>query len=432
MRSTLDRLHTEVTALAAVAPCGLPVGALQELVAAAAGLSQRLAGIGARALGELQVRGQGSVPDQDVAGASLPTAAWLRHTTRITGSAAGKQIRTALALRELPAVVDEIVDGRITPEHGRALARLVGRIEPQALLSSQPQLIEIAGRCDPQQLEQYVSHLIATHCEPVLEDQESAAEDRRFFTVRNKHDGSWRGSFELPDAAMETVLTVLEPLSRRHGDGDPRTAGQRRADALTDVFGLAVRHGELPDAGGSRPLLTYVVPAWWSPALAATVRRLTTDPLASPDAPGGRWPLDLDRHPGQDVATGPWTGPATRRRIETLLCEARVQRVVLDADGQVVSLTSVTDEITAAQRRAVAARDRCCVTKGCTRPPAFCDVHHLRARAHGGRSTVDNLVLLCRRHHVMWHRNQLSPADLRVPWMRVPQPTSQPRAPAPP
>jgi hypothetical protein len=389
-------------------------------------LSQRLAAISARALGELQVRGQGVVPDPAVPGASLPTVAWLRHATGVTGAVAGRQVRTSVALRELPAVVEAIVDGAMTPEHGRALARLVCRIDPVALLDSQPALLEVARRTDPHQLEQWVSHQIATWCEPVLEDEEAAAESRRFLQLRDTHRGSVRGSFELPNADAEILRTVLEPLARRQGDTDGRSAGQRRADALTDVFGLALRHGELPDAGGSRPLLTYLVPAWWTPELVASMRRLTRDPLASAD----RFSIDLDRHPGQDIATGPWTGPATRSRIATLLCDSRLQRVVLDPDGQVISLTSLTDQITAAQRRAVAARDRCCVTKGCTRPPAFCDVHHLRARAHGGRSTINNLVLLCRRHHVMWHRDQLALNDLRIPWLRLPQPTSQPRAPA--
>jgi hypothetical protein len=109
-------------------------------------------------------------------------------------------------------------------------------------------------------------------------------------------------------------------------------------------------------------------------------------------------------------------------QVETLLCHASVHRLVVGADGRIMNLTALTDTITTAQRRAVAARDRCCTAKGCTRPPAFCDVHHLRALADGGATEVDNLVLLCRRHHVMWHRQQLGLTDLRVPWMRLPQP----------
>ena len=378
----------------------------------------RLAGVVSRGVGELAVRGTGQVPDPTVTGAVCPTPAWLRVAAKVSGNTAGRQVRTAVALRELPAVAEAIVDGAITAEHGQVLARLVGRIAPQALLASQPALIEVARRTDPGQLAQYVRHLLASWCEPTINAEELAADERRFLQLRNTHRGSWRGSFELPDAAMEAVLTVLEPLARRDGGEDKRSAGQRRADALTDIVGLALRHSELPDTGGSRPRLTYVLPAAWAAALPALARPGTSDPT--------RFPLDLDRHPGADCPTAPWTGPTTRAQIHTLLCDARLERLALDADGQVVNLTSQTDEITAGQRRAVAARDRCCTAKGCSRPPAFCDIHHLRARADGGATDLGNLVLLCRRHHVEWHRQQLRLTDLRTPWLRLPPP----RAPA--
>src|SRR4051812_31325004 len=412
-----------VDALAGVDVTALPIAGLQEFIATGATASARLDGVVSRAVGELQVRGSGQVPDPQVAGAVLPTAAWLRQTTNVTGNAAGRQIRTSVALRELPAVIDAIVDGRISQRHGQVLTRLVGKIDPDALRRSQSALIEVATRCDPHQLEEFVRHQLATWCEPDLEAEEEAAEDRMFLQRRNTHRGSWRGTFELPDAAMETVLTVLEPLARRAGDDDTRSAGKRRAQALADVFGLAARHGDLPDAGGSRPVITIVVPADWAVRLPTPAEHA----LGCEALPTAGFSVDLDQHPGRDCPTAPWTGPATRTQIETLLCEAQIQRVVLDEHGQVISLAASTDTITAAQRRAVAARDRCCVTKGCSRPPAFCDVHHLWARADGGPTTVENLVLLCRRHHVMWHRGQLSLTDLRVPWKRLSQ---QPRAPA--
>jgi hypothetical protein len=185
---------------------------------------------------------------------------------------------------------------------------------------------------------------------------------------------------------------------------------------MVDAIGASLRLADLPDAGGSRPRLTYVAPDQPWPAQAA----------AGADARVSDAGIDVDRHPGEGCPAGAWTGPATRAQVDRLLCEARIERLVLGADGRIVSLASFTGEITAAQRRAVAARDRCCTAKGCSRPPAFCDVHHLRARADGGSTDVDNLVLLCRRHHVMWHRQQLGLSDLRVPWRRV----AQPRAPA--
>jgi hypothetical protein len=115
-------------------------------------------------------------------------------------------------------------------------------------------------------------------------------------------------------------------------------------------------------------------------------------------------------------ATAAWTGPATRSRVEALLCDARISRVLLDEVGQVKGLETLRDTVTPSQRRALAARDGRCTARGCTRPPAMCDAHHLISRADGGPTVLGNLALLCRRHHVLWHLGTLRLADLHVPW----------------
>jgi hypothetical protein len=102
--------------------------------------------------------------------------------------------------------------------------------------------------------------------------------------------------------------------------------------------------------------------------------------------------------------------------VEALLCQARISRILLDSLGQVTGLESLTDTVTTAQRRALAARDVTCAARGCTRPPAMCDAHHLDHLADGGATTLNNLVLLCRRHHVRWHLGKISLRDLRIPW----------------
>ena len=52
-------------------------------------------------------------------------------------------------------------------------------------------------------------------------------------------------------------------------------------------------------------------------------------------------------------------------------------------------------------RRAVITRDRHCAFPGCTQPPPACQVHHLRPRADGGPTRLDNLLLLCAFHHLI-------------------------------
>ena len=54
---------------------------------------------------------------------------------------------------------------------------------------------------------------------------------------------------------------------------------------------------------------------------------------------------------------------------------------------------------TAAQRRALATRDRGCIIPGCQIPAESCQAHHVTDWAAGGASDIDNLALLCWAHH---------------------------------
>ena len=55
--------------------------------------------------------------------------------------------------------------------------------------------------------------------------------------------------------------------------------------------------------------------------------------------------------------------------------------------------------ISGAQFRALVVRDRECVVRGCHARPAQCAGHHVRHWLDGGLTDLDNLVLLCHRHH---------------------------------
>jgi hypothetical protein len=54
-------------------------------------------------------------------------------------------------------------------------------------------------------------------------------------------------------------------------------------------------------------------------------------------------------------------------------------------------------------RKVLHARDRGCRFPGCHTPVAWTDAHHLTAWADGGRTDLDNLILLCRFHHGLVH-----------------------------
>ena len=399
----------------------LDVDQLQTAISTVTPLVARLQGWLTAAAGQLDRRTGGTVPDLD--GRARTAAGWLADLQHTTPAAVGSQLRTARLLRTLPLITAAVLDGTLTPAQAAVLTRLVGPIDEPGLLESQPDLIAVAAAMDPHQLGQWVAHLLATHREPALEADQTGSHDRRYLTSRREADGSLHGRFRLSREDSETLLTALEPLARKAGDEDRRTAGQRRADALVDLAEQVLRHGTLGHAGGLRPQLSYVLPAGW----AAAQQQQATCTDCGPRCPDHQPPAFGDTvtaaAPGrggvraeQACATAAWSGPQTRARIEALLCQARITRVLLTPTGQVSGLQPLRDAITPTQRRALAARDLGCTARGCTRPPALCDAHHLHHRADGGDTTMDDLVLLCRRHHVLWHQGKLQLHHLTVPW----------------
>ena len=51
--------------------------------------------------------------------------------------------------------------------------------------------------------------------------------------------------------------------------------------------------------------------------------------------------------------------------------------------------------------RALLIRDGHCQFPGCDQPPPVCEAHHLTPWARGGPTSLDNLALLCRFHHLI-------------------------------
>jgi HNH endonuclease len=83
--------------------------------------------------------------------------------------------------------------------------------------------------------------------------------------------------------------------------------------------------------------------------------------------------------------------PATRRLSRSA-----------ERNGRPIRTARKTRTISPALRRALVVCDRGCRFPGCENH-RFVDAHHIRHWARGGRTTLDNLVLLCRRHHRLVH-----------------------------
>ncbi len=99
-----------------------------------------------------------------------------------------------------------------------------------------------------------------------------------------------------------------------------------------------------------------------------------------------------------ELDEGGAVAPETARR---LACDASVVRMS-ERRGKPLRVGRRTRTISPALRRALQRRDRRCRFPGCENR-LFVDAHHIRHWAHGGETRLDNLVLLCRRHHRLVH-----------------------------
>lgn len=78
----------------------------------------------------------------------------------------------------------------------------------------------------------------------------------------------------------------------------------------------------------------------------------------------------------------------------------------LSPGGDPLALGRRTRTVSPGLRRALEIRDRGCRFPGCGL--RFTDAHHIIHWANGGFTVLDNLVLLCRRHHRWVHEGGVS------------------------
>ncbi len=102
--------------------------------------------------------------------------------------------------------------------------------------------------------------------------------------------------------------------------------------------------------------------------------------------------------PGRDshLEDGPHVSAVTSRRIA---CDSTIVPIKEDKNGEPLSIGRRSRTIPPPMRRALRVRDKGCRFPGCTNT-RFVDGHHIQ---HGGETSLDNLVMLCRHHHHLVH-----------------------------
>ncbi|MBK8077298.1 MAG: DUF222 domain-containing protein [Kineosporiaceae bacterium] len=378
----------------------------------------------------------------------------------------------------LPEVGAALAAGDISRRHVDHAVGCLGRIDRDVLAHLDPDGISGIQRVDEflaEMARQHAPHVfrrLCTQLEEALNPDrgfDPKAHEKRYLHLGTDSNGMLVGRFALSPADGLIVRNVIHALSKpttpttttdaeaaaeAGGDKqvqgelplrDPRTAAQRRADALTHLARLALHRGTDPDAdpnpeegppadgeddrNGSatagRITSKTVPPTRRGPtpppatgvhiSLIATLDQLTAC-LRSAPTPGAGLGSDL----------GPGGGPLPRHVLAQMLCQSLISPSLLDGNGAVLAQGRAQRLATPTQRRAVFARDRGCIIPGCTAPPDWCDVHHVVPWADGGLTDVDKMVLACDRDHTGIHAGIWTITMINgVPWV-IPPPWIDP------
>jgi hypothetical protein len=302
---------------------------------------------------------------------------WVRHQCAMSGQAAARSIATGEAAERLPASVAALEAGRIGFAHLSLLAgtaRALDGAAGDAGFDEAP-LLKLA-------LEHSVSRFgfDCTHARhaadaaAVLAEHVSAVEGRRL-EFHRCGDGRIAVHALLDPVGGAIVRLALAPLAAPSGPDDERPLPRRRGDALVEFASHALEHGFLSE-GRIRQ----------RPQLQLTASVETVQGLAG--APGG----ELE-----------FAGVVPAATVQRLACDASIRRILLDPESAVIDVGRALRVPSPAARAALRVRDQGCVWPGCDRPASWCSAHHVLHWGHGGDTDLDNLVLICHRHHWSVH-----------------------------
>lgn len=334
----------------------------------------------------------------------------LKAIGRLSGSEAHGRVQTARALPELPLVSAAYERGELPTAHVRAIAQAV----------SNPRVAEHVPGADPIFAElaavlpydDFVALLRQWESLGDADGADQSAEEsherRRVGLVESAINGSWslEGSFgALQGAAMAEVLEQYERAElladwaearAEHGaqarqEHLPRTAAQRRADAVFEIFRRA--RAVPADARSPEPLVNIMIDQ-------------------------RTWEEELRRGLGEDVPVDPnddlegrrcHTADGTQLRPSDAVAAAligHVRRVVVDRKGAVIDLGTKQRLFTGSSRAAVMLQALLrgpgglrCLWPGCEGRGGCLQADHRSPARESGPTNVGNSDAYCGAHN---------------------------------
>ena len=354
-------------------------------------------------------------------------AQWLNWQCGIGAVAAREKVRTARALESLPKISAAFGEGRLSYSKVRALTRV-------ATAETEETLLHIALNGTAAHVERTVRGFRRVKRD-LERDEAEAMHERRYLDWRQDADGSVRIEARLTPEVGELLRKALEAADAQldERDADAESDGEAESGAPADTTKDAgMGEADAVPAGVSaetsaQPRTRPVLPPCWdaapedvsaeTPPRSAGQRR--ADALehivqrflaggGSRSTAGAHEVVvhiahdalcDVPESSGAELDNGRPLAVETARRLG---CDGALVGVVEGAKGAPLAVGRRTRAVPPAIRRALRVRDGGCRFPGCDRS-RYVHAHHIKHWADGGETALDNLVTLCSFHHRLVH-----------------------------
>ena len=322
---------------------------------------------------------------------ALDMVAWLKSNGKLSGGAALERVAMARQLEKLPETAQAFQRGDLGYQHAAILTRTAEKVGTGVFKKEEARLLEAAQTVDPGKFAGVAKAFEFRVDQAAALTEAKRAYSRRYLHLSEPKDGLVHLEGLLDAEGGAVVKTALDALMRPPGHDADRTAGQRRADALVDLARRPLTGSKLGSTGGMRPHLV----------ITASVETLAGVPCA----------------PAAELQG---IGPVANETVQRHACDATVSWLLAKAETD-QDTSHEHRKIPPSIRRALVARDKDCVFNGCHRPASWCDGHHVTWWTRGGETKLENLALVCGRHHRMLHEEgwQLKRGS-NGGWMSIP------------
>jgi len=334
-------------------------------------------------------------------GARTPEAL-VQQVTGLSGADARRLVSVGTMMADpapwLTSVAEAVTAGTVSLDAAAAIRAGLGaddRISAEDLAAAAEQLVEIAPSVTPERL-----GALARDARTALDLDgvplgEQERRNRRYLRFSPLSDGNWRVDGIVDPESMAIISGGIDAITapRRGGPrfvdpaepapdlADERTIPQLMLDALVDIVQFAAR----ADQTGAH-----------SAKLFGAKRVAVRVHVSARDLHTGEGFAHLEGQPA----------PVSIATAQRIACDAGIVPIAFDTDGHVINVGRDQRLHTARQRIGLAARDGGCAVEHCSRPPGWCEAHHIKEWGKdGGDTSVGNGVLLCRHHHMLLHNH---------------------------